>query len=254
MTATTMALPATTQPSTTAPLSGMTTGAVRTWLRLEGLAAFWASAWPCSAPVAGNWLLLIPLLLLPDVSAVGFLAGPRIGTFTYNLVHNWVPGIVTLGIGVWLASPSDHRRGSHPHRPRRDGSSRRLRAQAAELVPRHASRPNGANKGVSPARARTSYDDIVAAGRDILEYRRPRRGHDACRRRTRRRSSSVPVQAVRRSGGTHRGDRSRGTEGPGRRARAPRPGSGSQGRSSRDRERPFARSRSATPARTSSSS
>ena len=46
-----------------------------------------------------------PLLLLPDVSAAGFLAGPRIGTFTYNLVHNWVPGIVTLGIGVWLASP-----------------------------------------------------------------------------------------------------------------------------------------------------
>ena len=105
MTATTMALPATTQPSATAPLSGMTTGAVRTWLRLEGLAAFVLGLALFGAG-GGNWLFLIPLLLLPDVSAAGFLAGPRIGTFTYNLVHNWVPGIVMLGIGAWLGSPT----------------------------------------------------------------------------------------------------------------------------------------------------
>ena len=105
MTATTTALPAITQPSATAPAYGMTTGAVRSWLRLEGLAAFVIGVALFGAS-GGNWLLLIPLLLLPDVSAVGFLAGPRIGTFTYNLVHNWVPGIVTLGIGLWLASPT----------------------------------------------------------------------------------------------------------------------------------------------------
>ncbi len=106
MTATTMALPATTaQPSTNASGYGMTTGAVRTWLRLEGLAAF-ALGVALFGAGGGNWLLLVPLLLLPDVSAVGFLAGPRIGAFTYNLVHNWVPGIVSLGIGAWLASPT----------------------------------------------------------------------------------------------------------------------------------------------------
>ena len=105
MTATTLALPATTQPSDTAPVHGMTTGAVRTWLRLEGLAAFVIGLALFGAS-GGNWLLLVPLLLLPDVSAIGFLASPRIGTFTYNLVHNWVPGIVTLGIGAWLASPT----------------------------------------------------------------------------------------------------------------------------------------------------
>jgi Domain of unknown function (DUF4260) len=87
------------------PASGMTTGAVRTWLRLEGFAAFVIGVALFGAS-GGNWLLLIPLLVLPDVSAIGYLAGPRIGSFTYNLVHNWVPGFVTLGIGVWLASPA----------------------------------------------------------------------------------------------------------------------------------------------------
>jgi len=31
---------------------------------------------------------------------------PRIGTFTYNLFHNWVPGIAALAVGAWLASPA----------------------------------------------------------------------------------------------------------------------------------------------------
>ena len=105
MTPRTLALLTTNEPSTTAPAYGMTTGAVRTWLRLEGLAAFVVGLALFGAG-GGNWLFLIPLLLLPDVSAAGFLAGPRIGTFTYNLVHNWMPGIVTLGIGAWLASPT----------------------------------------------------------------------------------------------------------------------------------------------------
>jgi Domain of unknown function (DUF4260) len=66
---------------------GMTQGAVRTWLRLEGLAAFGAGLALFGAS-GGNWLLVVPLLLLPD-----------------NLIHNWVPGIAVLGIGVWLGSP-----------------------------------------------------------------------------------------------------------------------------------------------------
>jgi hypothetical protein len=83
----------------------MTNGSVRTWLRLEGLAAFGAGLVLFGA-TGGNWLFIVPLLLVPDISAVGFLAGPRVGTFTYNLFHNWVPGIVTLGIGMWLSSPA----------------------------------------------------------------------------------------------------------------------------------------------------
>ena len=85
--------------------AGMTDGAVRTWLRLEGLAAFGLGVGLFAAN-GGNVLLLVPLLLLPDVSAAGYLAGPRVGAATYNLLHNWVPGIVALGFGVWLASPT----------------------------------------------------------------------------------------------------------------------------------------------------
>jgi hypothetical protein len=83
----------------------MTDGAVRTWLRLEGLAAFGAGL-ALFGTSGGNWLLLVPLILLPDISAAGYLAGSRVGAFTYNLCHNWTPGIVTLAFGVWLASPT----------------------------------------------------------------------------------------------------------------------------------------------------
>ncbi len=85
--------------------AGMTQGAVRAWLRLEGLAAFIAGLALYGAN-GGNWLLIVPLVLLPDISAVGYVAGPRIGAITYNLVHNWVPGMAVLGLGVWLDSPA----------------------------------------------------------------------------------------------------------------------------------------------------
>lgn len=84
---------------------GMTDGAARIWLRLEGLAAFGAGIALFGAS-GGNWLLIVPLILVPDVSIAGYLAGPRVGAFTYNLVHNWVWGMVALALGVWLESPA----------------------------------------------------------------------------------------------------------------------------------------------------
>jgi hypothetical protein len=90
---------------TTDPLPGvgMTNGAVRGWLRLEGVAAFGAGV-ALFAAAGGNLLLLVPLLLVPDVSAAGYLAGPRVGAFTYNLLHTWAPGLLVLGLSVWLGS------------------------------------------------------------------------------------------------------------------------------------------------------
>ena len=35
---------------------------------------------------------------------IGYLRGPALGALLYNLVHNWVIGLATLGLGVWLAS------------------------------------------------------------------------------------------------------------------------------------------------------
>ena len=82
----------------TAPMTS-----VRGWLRLEGAAGFVAGlalfGW-----LGGPWLLAIPLLLLPDASAVGYVWGPRIGAFAYNLVHNWAFGLVVLGVGLATGS------------------------------------------------------------------------------------------------------------------------------------------------------
>lgn len=76
---------------------------VRFWLQAEGAAALIAAGIIYNA-LGGNWWLFVPLLLLPDLSAVGYLAGPRVGALTYNLIHNWVVGLATLGLGLWLSS------------------------------------------------------------------------------------------------------------------------------------------------------
>jgi hypothetical protein len=52
----------------------------------------------------GSLLWLVPALLLPDISAVGYLANPRIGSWSYNAVHNWTVALAVLGIGWWLDS------------------------------------------------------------------------------------------------------------------------------------------------------
>src|SRR6476469_10558779 len=72
---------------------------VRGWLRLEGAAAF-AAGLALYGWLGGPWLLVIPLLLLPDVSAVGYLRDPRVGAFTYNVVHNWAFGLGLLAVGL----------------------------------------------------------------------------------------------------------------------------------------------------------
>jgi hypothetical protein len=49
--------------------------------------------------MGGDWIWLLPLLLAPDISMAGYLAGPRIGALTYNAVHNLVLALALLGIG-----------------------------------------------------------------------------------------------------------------------------------------------------------
>jgi len=75
------------------------TTTVRVWLRAEAAAAFVAGlalyGW-----LGGSWLAVVPLLLVPDVSMVGYLRDPRLGALTYNLVHNWVLGLGVLGLGL----------------------------------------------------------------------------------------------------------------------------------------------------------
>ena len=43
----------------------------------------------------GSWWLFAILFLAPDLSFLGYLAGPRVGAATYNLAHAYVlPGVL----------------------------------------------------------------------------------------------------------------------------------------------------------------
>jgi hypothetical protein len=46
-----------------------------------------------------------PLLLAPDLSALGYLAGPRVGSYSYNLIHHKGLALLTYVVGTAIASP-----------------------------------------------------------------------------------------------------------------------------------------------------
>jgi hypothetical protein len=79
-------------------------GAIGLILRAEHLAiglagiALWLG-------LGGSPIWLAPALLAPDLSALGYLSGPRIGAITYNAVHNLVIALAAMGLGWQLAAP-----------------------------------------------------------------------------------------------------------------------------------------------------
>jgi hypothetical protein len=66
-------------------------------LRLEGL-AFFATAISFYARDGYSWILFAVLFLVPDVSFLGYLRGPRVGSLCYNLVHNYVFPLLLAGV------------------------------------------------------------------------------------------------------------------------------------------------------------
>lgn len=66
--------------------------AVALFLRLDGLATVPA------------WAVLL-LAFAPDLSMVGYLAGPRVGARTYNAVDTYVAPLLLAAVGSLLGSP-----------------------------------------------------------------------------------------------------------------------------------------------------
>ena len=82
-----------------------TTGAawVRPWLRAEGAAVLAAGVVGFLA-LGLPWWLFALLLVVPDVSMVGYLRGPRLGAIVYNVVHDLATGTVVAGLGLAIGS------------------------------------------------------------------------------------------------------------------------------------------------------
>jgi hypothetical protein len=76
---------------------------IRPWLRAEGLATF-------GAGLAGflflglPWWAFLLLLIVPDVSMVGYLRGPRVGAVLYNIAHDIATGVAIAGLGLAIGS------------------------------------------------------------------------------------------------------------------------------------------------------
>lgn len=77
-------------------------GLVEIILRAEAIALFIAGVL-AYLQLNGHPLWLLPLLLVPDVSMLGYLRGSALGALTYNLVHNLVLAGALIVIG-WLAA------------------------------------------------------------------------------------------------------------------------------------------------------
>ncbi len=84
--------------------SGAAVGGVRTLLRLEG-AALLAGALVAYAQVGAGWGAFALLFLVPDVSLLGYLAGPRIGAALYNAAHAHFGPAMLIALGALVAQP-----------------------------------------------------------------------------------------------------------------------------------------------------
>jgi hypothetical protein len=73
-------------------------------LRLEGLALAVFGLW-LFADTGASWWLFATLILAPDLSALGYLAGPRRGAVFYNLAHVFTLPALTIGVG-WVSGTS----------------------------------------------------------------------------------------------------------------------------------------------------
>jgi hypothetical protein len=71
----------------------------RVLVRLEGLVAL-VVALLLYPRHGGNWVVFAVVFLAPDLSMVGYAAGPRAGAAAYNLVHTYVTAAMIAGLGL----------------------------------------------------------------------------------------------------------------------------------------------------------
>lgn len=68
-------------------------------IRLEEVAMLCISIYILYLLKADWWFYLL-MLLGPDISMLGYVAGPKVGAFTYNLFHHKMVAIAVFIVGV----------------------------------------------------------------------------------------------------------------------------------------------------------
>ena len=79
--------------------NGAVTGAVRFTMQTEGL-AIGAAAILIYFRAGFSWQEFALLFLLPDLSMLGYLAGPRVGALAYNAAHSYVGPALLATVGL----------------------------------------------------------------------------------------------------------------------------------------------------------
>lgn len=77
----------------------------RSYLRIEGASVFVAATAAFFLVIDAPWWLYLLVVLAPDLSMLGYLAGPRRGALAYNLVHVYVGPLALAGVGWMLGVP-----------------------------------------------------------------------------------------------------------------------------------------------------
>ncbi|SDM18484.1 protein of unknown function [Methylobacterium phyllostachyos] len=83
---------------------GIVGGAPRVFLRIEG-AALLACATAAYAWFGQPWWVFAVLLLAPDLSVLGYIAGPGAGAILYNALHTVTPPLIGLSAAIILGQP-----------------------------------------------------------------------------------------------------------------------------------------------------
>ena len=75
----------------------------RALLRVEGFAVLGGSL-ALYFDAGNGWVLLAVLVLAPDLSMLGYLAGPRVGALSYDAAHTYVLPVTLAAAGVLAGS------------------------------------------------------------------------------------------------------------------------------------------------------
>jgi len=60
----------------------------------------------CASCFGLGWGTFALFFLTPDLSLLGYLAGPKIGAVSYNLAHSYIGAVVCLAAGVVFPAPT----------------------------------------------------------------------------------------------------------------------------------------------------